>query len=379
MKAWILTAFYLWKDIWSRWLETPGALLARLAVGCLLAGLMLLAQAALLLTEHSLEIRVARLGAQVIVVTEPVTGDADRQPDLGRLLQSVAGRADFVALRQVSIRAQDEFGRDLLVLLYGPDSVPALAPLLAAAPTAAVHIIHPQLPAGIPLRVSLDGRDYQSQTLTPPAWWPRLGSSQVVALVPESLGTSWLSTGWFEHVLLVERNGDLPRLAAAVRTLLQLENRSRAQVQSPEALLGELAELRQLQQRAQAGAGLAGGLVVALVFGSIAVLEYRQNRFVAALLRSLGAPGSLLVARYAVEALVIAAAAVLLATWTLRGVHAPLFSLAGFEPALLQLDRIDPYTPGLVWTQGRWLGLGALLSLLPVAFGLRQPVGKILQ
>lgn len=379
MKAWILTAFYLWKDIWSRWLETPGALLARLVVGSLLAGLMLLAQAALLLTERSLEARVARLGAQVLVVTEAVTGEADRQPTLGRLLQAASTRADLIALRQVSVRAQDEFGRDLLVLVYGPESLPALAPLLGAAPEAAIHLIHPQLPAGVPLRVTLDGRDYQSLTLAPPAWWQRLGSSQVVALVPESIGSVWLGTGWFEHALLIERHGDLPRLAAAVRTLLQLENRSRAQVQSPETLLGELENLRQFQRRAQAGAGLAGGIVVALVFGSIAVLEYRQNRFVAALLRSFGAPAPLLVARYAVEALVIAGAAIAMATWALHGLHAPLFAFVGFEPALLSRDVVDPYTPALVWTQVRWLGLGALLSLLPVAFGLRHPVGKVLQ
>lgn len=379
MKAWILTGFYLWKDIWSRWLETPGALLARLAVGFLLAALMLLAQAALLLTERSLEARVARMGAQILVVTEAVTGDAARQPDLGRLLRTTGDRADLIALRQISVRAQDEYGRDLLVLVYGPESLPALAPLLGAAPEAAVHLIHPSLAAGIPVRVTLEGRDYQGATVATPSWWQRFGAGQAIALVPESIAGPWLATGWFEHALLIERHGDLPRLAAAVRALLALENRSHAQLQSPEALLTELDALRRLQRRAQAGAGLVGGIVVALVFGAIAVLEYRQNRFVAALLRSFGAPAPLLVARYALESLVLTAAAVLAAACALRGFHGGLFALAGFEPALLRLDTLDPYAAGLVWNQARWLALGAGLSLLPIAFGLRQPVGKILQ
>lgn len=379
MKAWILTAFYLWKDIWSRWLETPGAVLARLSVGILLAGLMLLAQAALLLAERSLEVRVARMGAQLLVVTESVTGDAPARPALGTLLQSAAGQADLIALRQVAVPAEDEFGRNLLVLVYGDETLPALAPLLAATPAASVHVINPLLPAGLPLRVTLGGREYLSSVLDAPAWLSRFGASQPLALVPAAIGADWLGPGWFETALLINRTGDLPALAAAVRALLQLENRTHAQVQSPEALLNELVDLRRLQRRAQTGAGLLGGIVVALVFGSIAVLEYRQNRFVAALLRSFGAPAPLIVARYAVEALILTAAAVLLAGWLLVSLHPWIFGLAGFEPALLQRTAFDPYTPALVWHQARWLALGALLSLIPVAVGLRQPVGRVLQ
>lgn len=379
MKAWILTAFYLWKDIWSRWLETPGAVFARLAVGVLLAALMLLAQAALLLAERSLEVRVARMGAQVLTVTESVTSDATTRPSLGQLLRSVTARADLIALRQVAAQAGDEFGRTLLVLVYDDESLPALAPLLAAAPDAAVHVINPQLPEGLRLRVTLDGRDYASSVLHPPSWLQRYGANQPIVIVPATIGQSWLETGWFETALLIERAGDLPTLAAAVRTILQLEDRTHAQVQSPEALLSELDELRRVQRRAQAGAGLLGGIVVALVFGSIAVLEYRQNRFVAALLRSFGTPAPLLVARYAVEALLVTAAAVFLAAWLLVSLHSWLFALAGFEPALLQRTTLDPYSVELVWHQARWLALGAVLSLLPVAFGLRQPVGRVLQ
>lgn len=379
MKAWILTAFYLWKDIWSRWLETPGAVFARLAVGLLLAALMLLAQAALLLAERSLEVRVARMGAQVITITESVTSDATTRPSLGQLLRSVTDRADLIALRQVAARAEDEFDRTLLVLVYGDETLPALAPLLAAAPHAAVHVINPQLPQNLSLRITLDGRDYDSTVLHAPSWLQRYGANQPVVLVPASLGQSWLETGWFETVLLIERAGDLPTLAAAVRAVLQLEERTHAQVQSPEALLNELDELRHVQRRAQTGAGLLGGIVVALVFGSIAVLEYRQNRFVVALIRSFGAPTPLIVIRYAVEALILTATAVFLAVGLLVSLHSWPFALAGFEPALLQRTTLDPYSIELIWHQGQWLALGAVLSLIPVAFGLRQPVGRVLQ
>ena len=83
--------------------------------------------------------------------------------------------------------------------------------------------------------------------------------------------------------------------------------------------------------------------------------------------------------RYAVEALILTTTAVLLAVWLLVSLHAWLFTLAGFETALLQRNTLDPYSLELIWHQARWLSLGAVLSLFPVAFGLRQPVGCVLQ
>jgi predicted lysophospholipase L1 biosynthesis ABC-type transport system permease subunit len=119
--------------------------------------------------------------------------------------------------------------------------------------------------------------------------------------------------------------------------------------------------------------------VVALVFGSIAILEYRQNRFIVALLRSFGAPAPLLLLRYAAEALLLVAVALLLVRQGIVLAHPALFALAGFEPGLLDRAVLDPYAWPAVWPQARWLLLGAALGVLPVAFALRQPVGKILQ
>ncbi len=378
MKAWILTAFYLWKDIWSRWLETPGALLARLLVAFLLAGLMLLGQAAFILAGRSLESRVTRMGAQTLVINEAVSGGPDRQPTLGSMLQPVPD-AGLLSLRQASVQAQDEYGTSLRVMVYGPESAPALAALLGAAPDVAVHTFNPVLPAGLPLRVTLDGRDYPAVNLAAPASLQRIASGQALVLVPAAIGDAWLSTGWFETAFLFDRSGDLPLLATAVRTLLQLEDRRHAQLQSPEALLHELQELRQLQHRTQAAGGVIGGVVIALLFGSIAILEYRQNRYVAALLRSCGAPASLLTARYAVDALLIALAAILAARFTLAAVHGALFAPLGLETTLLDRNLVDPYAWPLVWQQTRWLALGALVSLLPVSLSLREPVGRVLQ
>lgn len=137
--------------------------------------------------------------------------------------------------------------------------------------------------------------------------------------------------------------------------------------------------MQTLGRQWQAAAGLLGGAAVALVFGSIAILEYRQNRFNVALLQSFGVPGTLLLLRYAAVALLLAAAAILAARGILIVAHGQLFALAGFEPALLDRALLDPYDWPEIWRQARWLALGAGLGVMPVALAMRAAVGRVLQ
>ncbi|MCW5548242.1 MAG: hypothetical protein KIT44_04690 [Opitutaceae bacterium] len=382
MKAWTLTAFYLSKDIWSRWCETPGALAARLLVAGLLAGLLLLTGALLRLGERNLEARLAGMGGRTLLLNEAVSAGTDQAPPLGRTLAALAANAELVALRQLPVTARDGAGRDCLVLVYGEESLPALAPWLAVQPGADGHLFTAQLPAGLPVRLEVDGTDVAASTLPAPEWLLRFTGGRAALLLPAARAGDWLELGHFETVQLTLRETGGPeirRLAAALRSLLFLDGRSTAQLQSPERLLDELDALQLLQARLRHGSGLAAGLLAALVFGSIAVLEYRQNRFTLALLRSLGAPAPLLLLRYAAEAALIAVAAVLLARGLAAGLHAPLFGQAGFPAALLDRTTLDPYAWAEVWRSGRWLLLGGVLGVLPVAFALRQPVGRVLQ
>jgi hypothetical protein len=383
MKAWTLIAFYLSKDIWSRWLEHPGAVLARLLVGVLLAALLLFAQAGFLLAGRSLETRVARLGAGTLLLTEVAGPDRTDRAPLGQILAPLAVHAELIAFRQLPVPARDPLrNTDLLVLAYGRATHAAIAPTLAAAPASALHYITANLPPGLPLDVELDGVQRQVVTLAPPAWLTRLPLFKPLLILPDDHATHWLRQGHLEFCLLLAdpAQPDAVRtLADAVRTLLLVENRNTAQLQSPETLLAEIAALETTRLRTQAGAGLVGGIALALVFGAIAGLEYRQNRYIVALLRSFGAPSVLVLLRYAAEAVILLALAGLAARAIAIAAHPLAFGFAGFEPALLDRAFIDPYTWDAVWTQLRWLLAGAALSVAPIALALRQPVGKILQ
>jgi hypothetical protein len=382
MKAWTLIVFYLSKDIWSRWLEHPGAVLARLLVGVLLAALLLFAQAGFMLAGRSLETRVARLGAGTLLLTEVSGPDRlDRAP-LGEILSPLSTRAELLAFRQLPVPARDPLRGDLLVLAYGRATHAALAPALAGGPPSALHYITRDLPPGIRYEVELDGILREVVTVTPPAWLTRLPLFNPLLILPDDQAAHWLRQGHLEFCLLLadpNQPDSVRTLADAVRTMLLVERRDTAQLQSPETLLDEIQKLNVTRQRTQAAAGLAGGVVLALVFGAIASLEYRQNRYIVALLRSFGAPSFLVLLRYAVEAALLLALAGLGAFLLATQLHPWLFGFAGFELGLLDRAMLDPYAWAEVWSQLRWLLVGAILSVLPISLALRQPVGKILQ
>ncbi|HZV33230.1 MAG TPA: hypothetical protein VFB72_01535, partial [Verrucomicrobiae bacterium] len=165
---------------------------------------------------------------------------------------------------------------------------------------------------------------------------------------------------------------------AAVNTLSTLDNRPPPQIQSALPLVHELDELkrRRIEWEGLLAAMLGGA--VALVYGAIAVLEFRQNLYVGALLRSFGSPPVLLFLKYLFENILLVNLAAILALTLTAMLHSAIFGGLGLPTDALNSSGGNPYTSAAVLSVFVWINAGALLSSLPVAIGLRQPVGEIL-
>ena len=120
------------------------------------------------------------------------------------------------------------------------------------------------------------------------------------------------------------------------------------------------------------------GLTLSLVYGAIAILEFRQNLYVSALLRSFGAPPRYLYFRHLFENAILANLAGCAAIAALAMLHTSLFGQLGFTRTVTDLRAGNPYLSPEMVVILSWVNIGAFLSSLPVAFGLRQPVGAIL-
>jgi hypothetical protein len=125
---------------------------------------------------------------------------------------------------------------------------------------------------------------------------------------------------------------------------------------------------------------LAGilGITVAFVFGAIAILEFRQNLFIGALLRSFGTPPSCLYFRQWIESAFLANLAATAAIALIYALHIKIFGTLGFPRSTLSLAQHNPYVSKEIFLVLICVNVGAFLSSLPVALGLRKPVGEIL-
>jgi hypothetical protein len=161
-----------------------------------------------------------------------------------------------------------------------------------------------------------------------------------------------------------------------IKHLFQLDRSQPKQMQSPLPMVKELETLQARQGQWRAGLAAMLGLALALVYGAIAVLEFRQNLFITALLRSLGTPSVFLFLRQWAENALLANGAAFLAIFTLASVHQSVFGLLGFSKTVMLTGA--PYWSPEVLAVFAWVNIGAFLSAIPVALGLRRQVGQIL-
>lgn len=381
MKASILIASYLLKDIWCRWLETPGAVAARVIVAALLALLMLFVQAAFVLAARSLESRVLAFGANVIAVTSTSSQQAlaDGRPPLAALLDPLRAEGSLLTLKLVFTAARTEYGTTASVLAYDDASLPGLAPYLHGPGEDGLFLLSDTLPPGLPVTCAVELVEFTALVRPLPAQFSQIVGQTDLLLVPEITLAESIRRGHQELALFTAHDANTtPALTAAIQALLAAEGIEGAQIRTAAGWLEELADLRSRQARWQATLATLCLAVLVLVFGSIALLEYRQNSFIAALLRSFGASRLALLARYLVEGLLLMALAATLALVGVRFAHTPLFTLAGFDHPWIDLTYLDPYR----WQENLPLlaafATAAVLGTLPVAWALRRPVGRVL-
>jgi len=283
-------------------------------------------------------------------------------------------------LMQTGRHGEDEFGKQRTVYIYDRYMLEALLPALPSKPGTGAFVISEDFPAGMSTQVRVDrGPEIDACMALPPSWLSKFGANPAAILLPETEFSDLASKGFYELIVFLGADDtDLLSIEDNLRAMLSLEDLGNVQINSPKELLAQLDALQSTQRQWRGGFGLFGGLAVSLVFGSISILEYRQNRFIIALLKSFGAPSVLLVARYLLESILLVTIAALLARSAAIYLHPIIFQTIGIEPNLVDRSVIDPYVWTAIWPQLRGLGFGALLSVLPVAVAMRMPVGKTL-
>ena len=349
-------------------------------MGALLVTVATVILVAFSLLERSLRARLESFGLNTLVMREMVAiNDPEmlaNNPGADRLAPLVQfGKK--LRFRQLYLRGQTEWLNDLLVLSYNPDVLPFLAPLLA--PDTPLICLSETLPENARVQVTVN-RQVGQAIIRRPGDFLRPLVTENVLLAPQG----WISEAermGFVETTLFQRDGEslpMQQYVDSIRQLYTMDRRASPQIQSPLSLVRELEKLqgRQRQWRTLMAAIL--GLALALVYGAIAVLEFRQNLFIGALLRSFGTPPVFLYLRQWVENALVSNLAAIGAILVIASLHQAIFGTLGFPRTVMDLKTHNPYWSREIALILICVNVGAFLSSLPVALGLRRPVGEIL-
>lgn len=354
-------------------------MLARLFVGALMVSVATFILVSFLLLERTLRERLDNFGVNTLVVKEMVmVNDPELLPNAHRpdRLEALTMYGDKYRLRQLYGRATTEWPTDLQIMTYPPEAMTWLRDY--SSPLTPLICISDSWPENTMIKVTALRQSAQAIVKRPGALFKPV-FAQNMLLAPQGWVPELERIGYVE-VNMLKRNETAPPLQSImdmITLLFQLDRRQSPQMQSPLPMVKELETLQSRQGQWRAGLAAMLGLALALVYGAIAVLEFRQNLFITALLRSLGAPSVFLFLRQWLENAVLANGAAFLAIFILASVHQSLFGLLGFSKTVL-VGGAAPYFSAEVLAVFLWVNIGAFLSSIPVALGLRRQVGQIL-
>lgn len=215
-----------------------------------------------------------------------------------------------------------------------------------------------------------------------------------VAELPEALGAQLqapsiavfpfeyirpLLNGGFAQIQILTPKPEIPteRLEALIRAHADAEGRN-LRIDTMQEIIDGLKLLLSQQKQARFAIGVFITIILSLILGSLSLLEFRQEGYLIALLRSFGIRPLMLLGHYILETFFLTFCGVLLAilAYLKLGptIVAKLSESLDFESAAF-LGQ-----PSAADYQALFLaaGLGVLISAVPIAFGLRKQPGLLL-
>lgn len=371
MTWWISIVFYLWRNSFRRWVEQPLSILSKLVIGALLG----------------------MLSAVLIVGASYLGSELTRQ--MGSRDALTASFVEVVRSERASatVAEDDEeekewekFGSDSLILYQSP--VPAtmgrqnmISIIAVRSPEAygfpdTVVLLSGKLPAGTTAIVEIDGFRVEALVQQLSGTWKDFAHGNEILLGSVKRFSPLLQNGFSRVILLQAHSLDSLEKADRVVGVLQSMERRNITSQSALLLLRKIREIRDIQRYVLYAATIGSALVLGLVFGALAWMEFREERYLLALIRSFGVGRATLLVHAVVENSLLSTGGVLLGFGILK-ISATYLNLGAMN--LTWLSSMD----ALNGRNGQLLVLGAalggLLSCIPIGIGLRKPLGLVLK
>ena len=380
MRSLILIFVYLSKDILKRWLETPGAVFARVLIAISLSLLFLFMQAGFVLTERAVEKKIESFGLNTMILRSTGLSKEEVRPSLSQLLSSLGEMGIYIPFSSLYVNAQLSSEKRAKVVIYNDHSIPGLNALMGwDRLQGPVFLAAYGYPEAMVERVKVWKFFFDAEVVKPPSILRFISLNDPLLFIPESMATVFDQFSVQESVLFLSDDSvDLVDIIEVTEALLKKEGFDRYELSSPIKWVGELDGIKDIRNKAQAMGGVFVGLLIVLIFGSIAVFEYRQNIFATALFKSFGLHSIHLILRYLVEGVLLLFLSFLSAVQLAEVFHRFVFIKAGFDSEFLDLAIFNPYKISENLYLLTLLGFASLVAVLPICIALRKPVGRVL-
>jgi len=227
------------------------------------------------------------------------------------------------------------------------------------------------------LDVYMGGRRLMVKSGTLPGWMSEYLTVDTALLIPDELARPLFHLGFICHTSARFDNLDQVRSFVAESRAYFDADRRQVKIVSALEILENIERIAKIQTLVRTFIVFGCGIILALTLGSIAWLEYRQDAYLLALLKSFGVPTFLLLLHMLMENLLLVVAgmlAVRVAWGPFTSLATPLLNSMGFQAAVPAPPTLADY--GVILLAGL---VGVLLAMVPVAFGLRRRPGLILQ
>gem|GEM_PF-5971889 len=371
------------KSVWSRWFNEPLSPLARVSVTFLLALLGLLIQGVLSSLELKIQEKIENAGVRKIILTHRVPLPRIEQNDLNNLcIQEVLGpNASFSEFRRFNSNAQYKDLTRIPVISYEPDQWLSRSLQLPPSDTDSyLFLLHFDFPehTNVTVKSPSSGNSTLRAKLSslPNTLKEHIKLDQFL-LIPSTLENNYNQSG-YQSIQIIEVN-ELEELEPTINRLEHLFRLDKRNIQMIDQrnLLQELEQIYDLQAKWRLGVAIMISIVLTLLIGSTALLEFRQNQYVIALLKSFGVRVYLVALAFIFENILLISfglgvAAIIMNFFSKKAMNA-LSQSFGTTTLDWSFNFADLQVLALASS------IGVILALIPVFKSLQKPVGRVLQ
>lgn len=382
MKSWTLIPFYLWKNTFRRWLEYPVSPFSKILIPVLLGFLAVIVLALFAEVERELRQQLSENSVFTVYTSEFVPKDSAATVLRKTYEEEVLWTGRFGAgvvrqVRQPLTSATVNFTQTVPVIAFTSSLEGFDADEGNENPPTVWLLSDDRARQGHLEEISITGKRTVAVVREVPPWIRRGLSMESAVAVPIVMIESYLQNGFINHTVAeLDSIETVEQYVSETTSYYRAEQRN-LKIVSALDILRNLERITAMQSIVRTLIVVGCGIILALTLGSIAWLEYRQEAYLLALLKSFGTPSWVLLIHMFLENLVLVLGGMLLVRFTwehLYGMAAPHLQAIGIQST--ELPPIASGDMNIILLAGV---VGVFFAMLPVAFGLKKPAGLVLQ